>query len=479
VTDRAIATYRRVARGGVGVLVTEGMRVHSTTAESRARGFLLFRKEIVPSLARMAQAVHDEGSLLIAQANHGGRQHQGANIPAIMWAPSAIACPHSGGVPHEMSKAEIADVGAGYVTAALNAQQAGCDGIEVHAAQGHLLMEFISPFSNQRTDEYGGSLENRMRFAVEIISTIREKAGPDFVIGLRLGMHEFTPGGIDVESSRLAVQHLLKLKAVDYFSLSQGNFNSIDTHLPDSHYGRLPFIDMQAQVREVAGGVPVVASGRIQTPEEAESILVEGKADFVGLCRALVADPEWPLKAKEGRSDDIVRCISTSECWGREGTATRAARLVCSINPTVGNELEWPTLGKADKPRRVTVVGGGPAGLEAARIAAERGHEVILFERKAALGGKLIGADRFAGYHDVSNAVNFLVRQTNTCGVRVRLGVEADAAAIAAEHPQTVILATGATVITPQLAGDGTIPTYAYEGDIPPDFPQGDVAVMD
>ena len=201
-TDRTIAFYRNVARGGTGIVVSEGMRAHGSSAASRVFGFLAYRKEIVPGLERMAQAVHAEGALLIAQLNHGGRQHQDSSIPATMLAPSAIACPSSGGVPHELSKAEVADVAAGYIVSALHAQQGGCDGVEIHGAQGHLIHEFISPFSNQRDDEYGGSLENRLRFVSEIIAAVRRQAGSDFIIGYRMGVDEFTPGGMDIEDSK-------------------------------------------------------------------------------------------------------------------------------------------------------------------------------------------------------------------------------------------------------------------------------------
>ena len=472
VGDRMIAFYRRVAQGGTGMVVTEGMRVHRTNS-ARAGGILLYIKEVLPGYTRLAQAVHDEGALLIAQLNHSGRQHHHSDIPTTIWAPSAVACPYSGGVPHAVSKAEIADVVAGFATAAMHAWQSGCDGVEIHGGQGHLIQEFISPYSNKRDDEYGGSMENRLRFVSEIIRAVREKTAPDFIVGLRMGYEEFTPGGITLRDSKKATRHLLKLGVLDYLSLTQGNFNTVETHCPDSHFGPLPYIDMQAQIKAVAGKVTVIASTRIQTPEEAESIITAGKADMIGMSRALIADPEWPLKALQGRSADIRRCISTSSCWNGGG------RLSCSINPTLGQELELPPLTRAATPRRVVVVGGGPAGLEAARVAAERGHHVVLFEKQPELGGKLAGSGRFAPHHEVIFAADYLIRQARQATIDIRLGADVDAQTVMAERPDAVIVATGATIVAPALPGDGSVPVYAFGADIPDDLPQGLTVVMD
>ncbi len=464
-TDRTVAIYRRLARGGTGTIVTEGMRVHPSNT-GQGHNMLLYRKESVPSLERLAQAVRAEGALLIAQLNHGGRQHHGSNTPTL-WAPSAVACPHSGGIPHQMSKAEIAEVVAGFVTAALHAKQAGCDGVEIHGAQGHLIQEFVSPFSNKREDEYGGSLDNRLRFTREIIRSVRDKVGTDFIVGYRMGIEEFTPGGIGIEDSKRATVHLVKLGMIDYLSLSQGNFNTIDTHCPDSHYPPLPYLDLQAQIKAAASGLPVVASTRIQTPEQAEAIIAEGKADLAGMCRALIADPEWPLKAMEGRSGDIRRCIFTSHCHGT------GKRLSCEVNPTVGYELELPPLAKVTVPKRIVVVGGGPAGLEAAHTAAERGHQVVLLEKGTKLGGKLTFAQNYLPYHESSYALDFLLRQVTKLGVDVRTATAGTREAVLKEQPDAVIVATGSEIIAPSVAGDGSVPVVTYSR-----LPAGATAVV-
>jgi len=454
---RTVALYRSIARGGTGIVVTESMRVHASNA-GRDAAMLCYRKEIVPGLQTLAEAVHAEGALLIAQLNHGGRQHHASEIPTL-WGPSAIACPHSGGVPHAMTRAEIAEVVAGFATAALNAKLGGLDGVEIHGAQGHLIQQFVSPFSNAREDEYGGSLENRLRFAKEIIAAVRGEAGADFIVGYRMGVDEFTPGGVTVEESKLAASQLAALGSVDYLSLAQGNFNTLDTHLPDSHYPPVTYAALHAQVKAAVPGMPVVTSSRIQTPEQAEAILGAGQADIIGMCRALIADPEWPQKALRGQSGDIRRCIGCNRCWSG---VVASKRLACAVNPTLGFETEMPALTRAERPKRVVVIGGGPGGLEAARTAAGRGHRVTLFEKGKSLGGKLGIARHYLPYHESSYAIDYLARQAAALGVDVRTATEGTRERVLAEQPDAVIVATGAKVVTPAVAGDGSVPVASF-----------------
>ena len=471
VTEHTLAFYRRIARGGSGIVVTEGMRIHPSST-GHGHSLQLYVPETMASVRALARTVQDEGALIIAQLNHNGRQHHSTGAAAL-WAPSAIACPRSGGMPHAMTLDEIEAVIAGFVQGAQCVKEAGGDGIELHGAQGHLIQQFVSPYSNQRDDAFGGSFENRLRFPLEIITRIRAAVGRDFIVGYRMGVEEFTAGGLGIADTTRIARLLAEHNELDFLSLTQGNFNTLDTHCPDSHYRAPAYVDLQAEIKAVAGTLPIVATARIQTPEQAERILAEGKADLIGMSRALVADPEWPLKALEGRGEDIRRCIYTSTCWGT------GKKIACGVNPTVGNEVSMPPLEKAAVRRRVAVIGGGAAGMEAAWVAAARGHDVTLYEAAPQLGGKLAGAGRFADFHEVALAVQFLDRQVAKSAVRVRLGQAVDAAALRASAPEVVIVATGATAIAPTLAGDGSVPVHAYDARIPDDLPDGNWVVMD
>ena len=473
--ERMIVHYRTVAEGGAGTIVIEALRVHASDA-ARPTFVTLFDPAVVPGLRRLADAVHAEDALLIAQLYHGGRQHLGRMVPT-MWAPSAIACPYSGGVPHQMTTAEVHDVVAGFVRSALHARDGGVDGVEVHGAQGHLIQQFVSPFSNQRRDAYGGSFENRLRFPREIIAGIREQVGRDLIVGYRMGTDEFTPGGLTIDDSARIAGELAADGLVDYLSLSQGNFNSIDRHLPDRHSPPATFVEQNVHIKAAAGGLPVVTSGRIETPEQAETIIASGKADLVGLCRPLIVDPDWPRKALEGRPEDIRYCISCNQCWG---WVTDGRTIGCVCNARAGREIELGPLHAAPVARRVVVAGGGPSGLEAARVAAERGHRVTILEQSDALGGKVRLTEHVPHDEEMRRVIDYLIGQVEKLGVKVRLETEATPATVAAEQPDAVIVATGAIPVAPDVPGDGSVAVSTSSGALLVGMLPGDhVVVMD
>ena len=478
VGPRLLEFYRTLAKGGVGTIVTEALRAQANDPFGPG-ALVVFDRSGIEGLRQLADVCHAEGALLIGQLNMGGRQHLASRVVPFMIAPSAIACPRSGGVPHELTTREVREIVETYVMCAVHCIEGGMDGVEIHGAQGHLIQQFVSPFSNRRTDEFGGSFEARLRFPREIIEGVRRRVGPRPIIGFRLGVEEFTEGGLTISDTVEIGQQLCRDGLIDYLSLAQGNFNSIEAHLPDRHWPILAYRSLHARFKPVAGGVPVVLSTRIQGPEQAESVLAAGEADMIGLCRAFIVDPEWPAKARANRADDIRRCIACNQCWA---WISAGEPLACATNPAAGREYMWPKLEKdrVESPRHVVVVGGGPAGLEAARVAALRGNRVTLLERAEKLGGRLKSVHEVKHHEEMRNLLDFLVPQVAKAGVTVKTGVEATAERIIAEVPDEVIIATGATPVAPDLPGDGSVPVITADGQVPLDGRPGRrVVVMD
>ena len=472
--DRLIAICDAQAED-VGMFVTENMM--ALPSQYLLPGVLTSATDdCIPGAARLADAIHKRGGLIIGQMGAGGRQHLGRVVPPALYGPSPIACPHSGGIPHELTIDEIAEMVRAFARAATRLIAAGFDGVEIHGAQGHLLQQFLSPLSNVRTDTYGGSAEARRRFPREVLSAVRAAIGAGAILGYRFGVSEFTDDGLTLDDTAAIATAFAADGDVDYYSLSQGNFGTIETHLPDRHYPQPAFPELHRRIKQASGHVFVAAGGRVQLPEQAEAMLAAGDADIVTFTRALLADSQWARKAAQPQAEPIRRCIGCNQCWG---TASDRGLIRCTVNPTAGRESALGPLVPAATPRRIVIIGGGPAGLEAARIAALRGHRVTIFERESEPGGKLVRAQLAPHQGELQHVLDFLLPAIAAAGVELRTGVEATPALIAAERPDAVVVATGAAIVAPQLPGDGSVPVIAFDGGPVQLTRPGTIVVMD
>jgi 2,4-dienoyl-CoA reductase-like NADH-dependent reductase (Old Yellow Enzyme family)/thioredoxin reductase len=440
------------ARGGVGLIIQGSSMVHPTGLAAAGVNEV-WSDDSIPSYARITSAVHEAGAKIFGQLSHLGRQGHGFATHRELWAPSAIPDPASRIVPHAMDRRDIEELVACYRSAARRLATAGFDGIEVYLAHGYLLAEFLSPFSNVRQDAYGGSLENRCRLPLRVIDAVQQEV-PGFPVGIRVGAEEFVPGGINPQECNAILEHLLDRVSVDYISVSQSNYASIDRMIPDMSFPRAPFAHYAAQVRQVARGIPVLAVGRLVTPEQCETLLDNGTADAVCLVRPLIADAQWPDKAREGRREDIRECISCNV--GCRGGPHRGTPIACLVNPVVGYEAQFGAgrISPAAVPRRVLVIGGGPGGLKAAEAAATRGHRVTLLEATGQLGGQVLVAAAAVPYRDeFANSVRFLEQQVRKLGVDVQLNTSATTASVIAAQADVVIVATGSRPGRPAIPG--------------------------
>lgn len=455
VTERWANFLIERAKGGAGLIVSE---IVAVDPEALAQQAIVtgFDDANNSAFARTAEAVHAAGAVLVGQLWHPGRQqlwHPTRSPMGVSEQPDAL----SWTVPHVMSTREVERVAAAYVATAERLLRCGFAGIELHGAHGYLIGQFLSPWSNTREDGYGGDHEGRSRFVREIARGIRERCGEGFIIGLKMPGDEGVSGGIDPEEAARLTARLSATGDFDYFAYGQGNFSlSLETHVPDLHFRPGHFIDIHRRMRSAAGGVPVMALGRIGYPELAERVVAEGYGDMVGMTRALIADAAWAVKAEAGRDRDIRPTVFDNWCWGEVHMGKPLAE---HHNPYLGEPgegLAEERIGPATVPRRVIVVGAGPAGLEAAWVAAARGHRVILIGRSGEPGGSLRLDARLPGRSEIMRIVDYQHHMAVRNGVDLRLGRTATAESILAEAPDVVVLATGATLRRPPALSAGS-----------------------
>jgi 2,4-dienoyl-CoA reductase-like NADH-dependent reductase (Old Yellow Enzyme family) len=438
VTEELVEYYAEKARGGAGFVVFESTPVHPSGA-----GFVHCVRPYEPAgregLPRVAVAVQSEGARVVAQLWHCGRQGSSAVTGRPLLAPSSIACPVHREVPDALTPTRIAELVGAFAAAARVFQEAGFDGVELAAGHGYLIHQFLSPLSNVRNDRYGGSPEHRARFLLDLLEAIRGRCDSGLVLGVRLSGDEFLPGGFGVDETLRLVRHLREGGPVDYLSVSAGTHASVEQMVGDWSVPRGNLVSLAAAIRSVAGGIPVIACGRIVEPEQAEAILEHGDADLIGMARALIADPHWPAKAREGRPVTIRPCISCNEC---ESRLFRSLPIACAVNPALAETDD--AIPRARRPKRVVVVGGGVAGMEAARVAAIRGYDVVLYEQTPALGGQIRLVEALGTRPGFERIVSYLEHELGRLDVDVRVGHRVEAEPLIAEAPDAVVVATGA-----------------------------------
>jgi 2,4-dienoyl-CoA reductase-like NADH-dependent reductase (Old Yellow Enzyme family)/thioredoxin reductase len=443
-TERYIAYHQAKAKGGWGLIITEDYAVDPVgIGNPNIPG--LWEDKQIESHSKLTRAVHNANGKIVAQIYHAGRQTSSKLTGCQPVAPSAIPCPVMQEQPRELTLYEIEDVVEKFGDCAYRARLAGFDGVEIHGAHGYLVNQFISPVTNKRVDKYGGNLLNRMRFALEIIANIREKAGLDFPIIFRISAQELVPGGITIGDS-LPIAMLLEQAGVDAIHVSAGTFGSRFYIIPPAaiQHG---WNTSAAKSIKKAVSIPVITVGRINDPLLAEAIVSAGIADLVSMGRASLADPELPNKVKAGRYDEVIHCIGCMQgCWGKE------SRGRCILNPLTGRELELQ-INSATQKKKVVIIGGGPAGMEAAIVASRRGHEVVLYEKSGYLGGHFRLSAVPPNKEEISSFIAWQQNQLEKLGVVIHLNTCATKAIIESENPDHLIIATGSKPLIPQIKG--------------------------
>jgi hypothetical protein len=446
VTEALIDYHENRARGGAALIVTEPLSM--ATHQRLPHKVRAWNDDDRDGLSRWAAAVGRHDCRLLAQLQDPGRgRHERGRSPAGI-APSALPDDLSWSVPRALEADEIRRMVDEFAASARRLERCGFAGVEISAGHGHLFHQFLSPWSNHRDDEYGGDFERRLRLLRDLVAALRSGCGAEFVVGLKLPGDDGVPQGIGPELAARIARALCTGDSIDYVCFTWGSHGrTLDWHLPDMHWPRAPFVNLTAELRRAIPQVPVMAVGLITDPAEAEGILAQGKADLVALGRPLVTDPAWLAKAAAGREREIRYCVSCNTCWG---TIVEHRPLACDNNPRVGavDEADWKPAPAARR-KRVVVVGGGVAGLEAAWVAAARGHDVTLLGASADLGGKTRLHARLPGGESLSSVYDYQQVMAKLHGVRVETGVRATVTDVQSCRPDAVVLATGSAPAWP------------------------------
>ena len=455
VTQRMIDYYAERAKGGVSLITVESAYVMEKDREMGRLG--IENPQLQVGLNELVESIQERGARAFLQLNHRG----------------SVLSIRPGKGPDQLSPEEIENIIELFSEAARKAQKIGFDGVEIHGANVYLIAEFLSPLTNHRKDRYGGSLENRLNFPVDILRRVRKKVGVDFPVNFRMVGHQYADGGLVLDDTKIIAQRLEEAGA-SALHVSAGSPAAPYWHTPPMAVPRGCHAELAKAIKKTVR-IPVIAVGRINDPLLADRILEEGKADLVAMGRALIADPELPLKAQEGRLEEIRKCLACNYCRRRIVELNRTLR--CAVNAQAGRERDSRVL-PAARSRKVMVIGGGPAGMEAARVLAWRGHRVAMYEKKAKLGGQVNFAAIPPHKEELRTLLDFLVVQLERLKVQTHCGAQATAETIAQEKPEAVIMATGARPLIPEIPGVPEEIIFTPEEALEPSRPMGEKIVV-
>ena len=469
-TERNAAYLSARAAGGTGLIITEAIRVHPTSA-GRSSTLGSSDDSCIPSFRKLTDAVHENGAAIFAQIMHAGRQANGDATHTAAWSSSAIAWTKGGQTPHVMSEADIATMVSAFGKSALRMKSAGFDGLEVHLGHGHLIQQFLSPASNTRDDRYGGSLENRMRFAVEVLKEVYLRA-PGMAVGVRFSADEFLPDGLGPDQMLEIIAKLNEQFDLNFLHVSHSAYHgsfTIATQIADMSFPHAPYRSHASLFKNTFPQIPLLAVCRLDTVSEASELIDSGEADMVGLARPQIADPEIVNKYAANKNSEVRSCIACNqECIGR---VEKNLPISCVVNPEVGAEKKWIEIRKIKSNKKsVLVIGGGPAGMSAAISSHNAGHDVTLVEAGPALGGQVLLTSTLAKRQRFGLLIAELAEKTLQSGITLKLNTHISDSSETLNNFDTVIVATGADFVVrnfgnsaPVVAADVAIKEFAHK----------------